>query len=231
MGITKDIFEIVAENTPLGRWLARYKEGEERKRILELFAPEFGKHPEHVTRLIDYFRLNEEPGVPELGEGESFSTSYRELVELWSRPQFYCFFEANLVRRIKAGGMVHRTFVIGEEYFDPQMQIIIIRTGMRQTMLGFEPLIAHCRDIAGASRTLKVDCDMFAVVNNNVADFLRMNPAPCVARTTIKKYIGRAWQTTKSWRRQPSPSRSGLKAALSPINWLLSSRNWRRNAG
>jgi hypothetical protein len=211
MGITKDIFDIVTENTPLRGWLDRFKGVNERKRILSLFCTDFAKHPEHQTRLIDYFRLNEEPGVPELGQGESFSTSYRELVALWSVPQFYGFFEANLLRNINAGGVVHRTFVIGDEYFDPRLQLIIMRTGMRQTLLGFEPLVAHCRDIAAVSRDLGVECDMFAVANNRVADFIRMSPAPCVARTTNKKFIGRGWQTYQELAKRGRPFQDWLK--------------------
>jgi hypothetical protein len=211
VGITKDIFDIAAEVTPLRKWLARFQEADERKRILICFSPELAKQPEHTTRLIDYFRLNEEPDVPELGQGESFSTSYRELVALWSVKQFYSFFEANLLRNIQAGGIVNRTFVIGDEYFDPQLQLVIMRTGMRQTMLGFEPLIAHCRDISSATRQLRVDCDMFAVANNQVADFIRMKPAPCVVRTTDKKFIGRAWQTYQEFAKVGQPFQEWLK--------------------
>jgi hypothetical protein len=195
MGVTKDIFDIVTEQTPLGKWLARFKDTNERKRLLETFCPDFRQHAEHETLLQDYYQWNDEAALWATGDGDVYGTSYREFLAFWSTPAIYQIYEATLLRYIRAGGSVHRTIVVGEEYFDPKLQLLLLRTGMRQSILGLEPLVAHRLDIAAAKRNLGVDCDMLGIANNRIGYFIRLSPAPCIARTTNKKFIRQAWET------------------------------------
>lgn len=195
MGVTKDLFDIATALTPFRRWLANRKEADERRRIIASFSPEFLADPEHLTQLRDYYEWNEETNHWTAGDGDLYATSYREFAAYWSRPSLYCIYESGLLRYINSGGTVNRTIVVGDEYFDPQLQLLLVRTAMRQTILGFEPLVAHRLDIAGVSHTLGIDCNMLTIVNNRVAYFPRLDPAPCMIRTTNKKFIGRAWET------------------------------------
>ena len=201
MGVLKDIIDSAAEHTPLGRWLSQFKDADARRRLLDLFSPDFGKHSEDVTQVHDYLRWNDESSLWDVGDGDVYGTSYREFLPIWSTPSIYQVYEATLLRYIRAGGTVHRTIVVSEEFFDPQLQLLLLRTGMRQSILGLEPLIAHRLDIAAAVRTLGVDCDMLGIANNRIGYFIRLAPGPSMVRTTDKSFIGRAWETYRDMAR------------------------------
>ena len=88
-----------------------------------------------------------------VGDGDVYGTSFRELLSIWGTPSIYQVYEATLLRYVRAGGTVHRTIVVSDEYFDPQLQLLLLRTGMRQVILGLEPLIAHRLDVSTVPTT------------------------------------------------------------------------------
>lgn len=205
MGAVKDIFDILAEHTPLRVWLSRFDEQEERKRLLGKFHPDFAKHPEHVSQLLDYYRWNEEAVSWKAGDGDVYGNSHREFALIWSNPAIYRIYEASLVHYIKAGGSVHRAMIVSDEFFDHHHQLLLIHTCMRQTLLGFEPVVAFPNDLAHARNMLGVDCDMIGIVNNRIGYFIRINPLPCMVRTTDKKFIGRGWEAHREMCREAVP--------------------------
>jgi hypothetical protein len=211
MDFTKDAFDFVKAHTPLGRWLEQFSASEERKRLLESFSAEIAKHPEEESQLLDYFQWNDEAALWKIGDGDVCGTSYAEFVAIWSDPSIYRFYEAALLRYQRSGGTVHRTIVVGDEYFNPDLRTILLRTAMRQTILGFEPLIAHRIDVAQCIKRLGVNCDMLGVANNRIGYFIRLSPAPCMVRTTNKHFIGRAWDTYQELAREGSPFEEWLR--------------------
>ena len=211
MEITKDLLDFATTHTPLGRWLARFSAAEERKRILASFADDFAKHPEDESSLLDYFHWNDEASLWAVGDGDVYGTSYAEFIAIWTNPAIYRYYEATLLRYVRSGGCVHRTIVVGEEYFSPELQLILLRTGMRQTILGIEPAVAHRLDVAPAIRDLGVHCDMLGVANNRIGYFIRLSPAPCMVRTTNKRFIGRAWETYRALSHDGHPFQEWLR--------------------
>lgn len=193
MGVLKEFYDIASGLPPLKGWLARIGMLEERKRGLAAFSPDLVDLPEQTTKLIDYYKWNEEAASWDIGDGEIHGTSHKELLQTWSNPSIYLPYEAGLVRYARRGGTVNRLMVISGEFFDPMHQLLLMRTCLRQTLLGFEPSVAFPSDIGHALNILQVDCDMIGIVNNRIGYLIRMGPAPVMVRTTEKTVIGRAW--------------------------------------
>ena len=94
---------------------------------------------------------------------------------------------------LNAGGRIHRTIVIRNEYFDAKLQLLLLRTGLRQTILGLEPRIVDFQGTNLIFKRLGVKCDMLGVANDQIGYFLRVSdPAPCFVRTKDKTFISRA---------------------------------------
>jgi hypothetical protein len=112
---------------------------------------------------------------------------------------------------VRAGGKVNRTIVVGDEFFDPELQLLLLRTGMRQAILGIAPFIAHYSDIARTSKRMGIDCVMLTIVNNRVVYFPRFKPVPCMIRTTNKRFIDRALETYRDLSQGLQPFEEWLK--------------------
>ena len=211
MGLIKDFYDVASGLPPLKGWLTQIGLAEERKRGLMAFSPDLVKLPEETTRLIDYYKWNEEAATWDIGDGDIHGTSHKELVQTWSTPSIYLPYEAGLIRYVRRGGTVNRLMVVSGEFFDPAYQLLLIRTCLRQTLLGFEPYIAFPSDIGHALGILQADCDMIGIVNNRIGYLIRMNPSPVMMRTTEKRVIGRAWEAHREMSRGAVPFETWLR--------------------
>lgn len=147
-----------------------------RRRMLALFAPEMSKHPRSVTDLVDYYGWHEDESDWTTKKGFLVSCSFGEVLRLWIQPDHFVPYEARLLRFHDAGGEVERVFLLGADLADPIRLWALQRVLMRHEILGFEPRVRTMLDLRQAVGVLGVSADMAAVLNGEVAYFLRYPP-------------------------------------------------------
>lgn len=211
MGTIKDIYDIAKDSTPYKRWLSERSGNEEERRILLSFSETFKNIDPDKTTLLDYFDWNEQTDIWTIGDGNFYGTSYGELASLWLDPSLYGVFESSLLRYKNRGGKIYRTFVVSDEYFREEHRITLIRTCLRESILGFEPYIAHRHDIDHCVKDLGISCTMFNVANSKIAYFTRVDPVPCILRTEEQKYITAARKAFLEFRKNNMSFQNWLK--------------------
>lgn len=144
-----------------------------RRRSLALFAPNISKHPRSVTDLVDYYGWHEDESDSTSKKGFLVSCSVGEILRLWVQPDHFVPYEARLLRFHNAGGEVERVFLLGADLADPLRLWALQRVLMRHEILGFEPKVRTMLDLRQALGILGVSADMAAVLNGEVAYFLR----------------------------------------------------------
>jgi hypothetical protein len=194
MGTIKDIWDLAKELPAVRRQLAKRDAREEMEKALASFSPDLVSGAFDKSRVFDYFRWNDEADAWNPDLGEVLGTSFREIDRLWSNPLFYTTYEAGLIRFKKAGGKIERTMVAGVELAIPSLELMLLKTGLRQAVLGFPPRIAHHLDISHIMRRLGVDTQMIGIVGGHTAYFMRIYPDAVAVKTTDKRFIGRAWE-------------------------------------
>lgn len=187
MGVVKDIWDITKEvgravATPVGSYLGKL---ETRKKNLLLFKSEFAKQPRGITDFVDYEGFVEEESTFRSGAGRILSATHGEILRLWSRPEIIGPYEAFLRHHLDVGGELARVFVAGPELVMPGALKAFAVVLYRHHFLGFNPRVVSLSDLAVLRRSLQVDCDMFGVIGDSTAYFIRFSDRkpPLVVRS------------------------------------------------
>jgi hypothetical protein len=164
------------------------------KQILRSFNPQFGDHPAYTTSFVDYWRFHEAKESWYHGRGTLLSATHMEIERLWSQVDLISVYEAFLVRFLSGGGEVTRIFALGGRELDEKVRRLLASVVFRHNRLGFKTLIASQVDLNRATCCLDVNCDMFAVTNNETAMFFSYpnNDYPLMVRTTEKSFVANA---------------------------------------
>ncbi len=183
MGITKDIWDITKE---IGQSALKHaNDNKVRKDNLRLFSQEFTQHPPDETDLVDYNKFIEEESVFRARSGRILSATHKEVIRLWAKPEIIGPYEAFLRSHLDSGGELARVFVAGPELLTPGALKTFALVLYRHHCLGFAPRVISVSDLATLIRSLQVDCDMFGVVCDAIAYFIRFpnGSTPLVARS------------------------------------------------
>jgi hypothetical protein len=188
---------------PLQQQLAQNK-------ALTDFHPDFITHERDVTQLVDYAGWHEGSDDWREGNGLLVSSTFGELPSIWARPERYMFFESGLVRFIRAGGEVRRTFIIGREMVDAGSRLSLYRTLRRHHALKFQPRVRTVHDLNRATKTIDVACDMVASFNGRISYFLRAQADndPTMVRTVHKDFTSNVENFVKTFWEDATPAES-----------------------
>jgi len=196
MSIVKDIWDIAKDIIAFRKQsLDTFQlQRQQRKQLLNLFSPEFVKHPKDVTDLQDYYSFVEEQSVWKSGTGRLLSATHKEILRLWAKPELISIYEAFLTRHLVNGGELSRVFVAGSELLNPVSRLLFLRVLYRHHVLGFSPRVASVLDLGSVGRNLYVDCHMFGVVNEYIAFYIRFpqEQYPIFVRTTDETFVSKA---------------------------------------